>query len=383
MSNTINSKKNILFITRPLSPPWDEASKNFAFDLACNVTNHNITILVDEYIDDAPKYITQQKIYTHNHFSLTQKIRLLKYLKKHLKDFDTAHLLFTPTKLNSKIIKKILSCTTRSCGINTPQTIQTVATLRDDLYSPAELQQLLYGDTIVTYSKWAKSKLEKLGFTNIKQIYPGFNLSKFTPANKDAELIKKWDIINDDFVVTYPGEFVRLGATDLIVDTFLKIWQNPDNSHIKYLCACRIKNDADAKKKQEVVQKFKDAGHIDKVVFTDTFADMNAVYNMSDTIIFPVTNMAGKFDVPLAMVEPYACKKPVIASDLELFREFSNEKINVLVKSNDIDALIDAILNLEKNPAKRKELGENAYNFAHHTFNIQNTANEYNKIYNI
>jgi glycosyltransferase involved in cell wall biosynthesis len=279
------------------------------------------------------------------------------------------------------LIKKILSCTARSCSTHTPKTIQTVATLRDDLYSPQDLKKLLYGDTIVTYSKWAKQKLEKLGFNNVAQIYPGFDLSKFVPDAKNKDLMQKWNIKENDFVVTYPGEFVRLGATDLIVDTFLKLWQNPNNSHIKYLCACRIKNDADAKKKQEIIQKFKEAGHIDKVIFTDTFADMNALYNMSDTIIFPVTDMAGKFDVPLAMIEPYACKKPVIASDLELFKEFSNENINVIVKSEDAQALKNAILDLEKDPQKRKDLGENAYNFAHKTFNIQNAAHEYEKIY--
>ncbi len=381
IKNKSNNPKNILFVTRPLSPPWDEASKNFAFDLAYNATSQNITILTDKHIDNTPPHITQKQIYTDNHFSLTQKIHLLRYLSRSTKTFDTVHLLFTPTKLNSTLIKKILSCTARSCSTHTPQTIQTVATLRDDLYSPQDLKKLLYGGTIVTYSKWAKQKLEKLGFNNVAQIYPGFDLSKFVPDEKSKDLMQKWNIKENDFVVTYPGEFVRLGATDLIVDTFLKLWQNPNNSHIKYLCACRIKNDADAKKKQEVTQKFKEAGHIDKVIFTDTFADMNALYNMSDTIIFPVTNMAGKFDVPLAMIEPYACKKPVIASDLELFKEFSNENINVIVKSEDAQALKNAILDLEKDPQKRKDLGENAYNFAHKTFNIQNTAHEYEKIY--
>ncbi len=378
------ASKNILFVTRPLSPPWDEASKNFAYDLACNISEHNITILVDNYISDTPAHITQKKIYTDNHLSLKQKVYLLRYLKRYSNEFDAIHLLFTPTKLNSKIIKKILSCSGRTCP-STPQSkvIQTVATLRDDLYSKEDLQKILFGDIIVTYSKWAQKKLQNLGFDNTHQIYPGLNLSKFTPGNKNAKLMQKWHINKNDFVVTYPGEFARLGATDLIVDTFLKLWDNPSNHNIKYLCACRIKNDADAKKKQDVIKKIKNAGHIDKVIFTDTFGDMNAIYNLSDTIIFPVTNMKGKFDVPLAMIEPYACKKPVITSDLELFKEFSNENINVIVKRDNVGALKNAILNLQKNPQKRINLGENAYKFAHETFDIKKTAQKYQDIYDM
>ncbi|XLQ20216.1 MAG: glycosyltransferase family 4 protein [Candidatus Moraniibacteriota bacterium] len=383
IENSSQIRKNILFVTRPLSPPWDEASKNFAYNLACNITNHNITILVDEYIDDAPKNIIQKKIYSNNHFSFLQKVRLLRYLKKHTEEFDVVHLLFTPTKLNSWLMKKILH---RRDAINRvspqPQIVQTVATLRDDLYSKEELQEMLFGDTVVTYSKWANNKLNILDFTNAKQIYPGFNLSKYIPTEKSTSLMKKWNISKDNFVVTYPGEFVRLGATDTIVEAFIKLWNNPSNAHIKYLCACRIKNEKDARKKQEVIEKITAAGYIDKVYFTDTFSDMNAVYNLSDTVIFPVENMNGKFDVPLAMIEPYACKKPVIASDLELFKEFSSNEINVIIPGANSDALIDAILKLEKNPEKRKLLGENAFTFAHETFNIERVATEYTEIYN-
>jgi len=385
MSNIKNqpkSCKNILFVTRPLSPPWDEASKNFAYNLACNVTNHNITILVDEYIEDAPKHIIQKKIYSDNHFSLLQKVYLLRYLKRYTKEFDVVHLLFTPTKLNSWLMKKILHRTDAINRVSTsPQIIQTVATLRDDLYSDQELKNMLFGDTVITYSKWAQAKLKNLGFNNVTQIYPGFNLSKFTPTPKNIDLMKKWNITNTNFVVTYPGEFVRLGATDLIVDALINIWNNPKNAHIKYLCACRIKNDADAQKKQDVIKKITDAGHINKITFTDTFPDVNAIYNMSDVIIFPVTNMSGKFDVPLAMVEPYACKKPVIASDLELFKEFSSDTINVIIPKENKNALANAILKLEKDSEKRKGLGENASTFAHKTFDIQKIAQQYEDIY--
>lgn len=377
-------KKNILFITRPLSPPWDEASKNFAFDLACNITNHNITILVDKYIDNAPSNITQKKIYSNNYFSILQKIKLVWYLKKNESNFDKVHLFFTPTKFNSYLMKMVLCNNKKTINCtSTESVLQTVATLRDDLYPEQDLKNMIFGDTIITYSKCAQTKLKNLGFDNINQIYPGINFSKFTPVPKDTTLMKKWNITNTNFVVTYPGEFVRLGATDLIVDAFIDIWNNPKNAHIKYLCACRIKNDTDAQKKQDVIKKITDAGHIDKITFTDTFSDVNAIYNMSDIIIFPVTSMSGKFDVPLAMIEPYACKKPVIASDLALFKEFSSDKINVIIPKENKDALIDAILNLEQNSEKRKLLGENAFQFAHETFDIQQIADKYTKIYNL
>ena len=33
-----NTTKKILFVSRPIAPPWDEASKNFAYNLAKEIT---------------------------------------------------------------------------------------------------------------------------------------------------------------------------------------------------------------------------------------------------------------------------------------------------------------------------------------------------------
>ena len=370
---SIHTKK-ILFVTRPLSPPWDEASKNFAYDLACTLTDHAITIPVDVINADAPAHITQQKIYSSNYFSLWQKTRLVFYLWQNAQKFDLIHLLFTPTKFNSTVLKFIL-------GNRNVKIIQTIATVRDDLYTVQDLKNMYFGDVLVTYSQWAKKKLENIGFTQITQIYPGINLSKFSPSPKDPALLIQLGFTKNDIIISYPGEFVRLGATDLIIDVFLDIWKDSTYAHIKYLCSCRIKNDADQKKKKAIIRRITDAGFRDRVVFTDTFGDVNALYNLADIIIFPVTSMKGKFDVPLAMIEPYACKKPVIASNLPLFQEFSSDTINVIIPTAQKEPLRNAILALTADLARQKTLGENAYIFAHQTFDIKNVARNYTKIY--
>lgn len=370
------NNKKILLVTRPLSPPWDEASKNFAFDLAKNITDYKLTILTSTQNEGLGTNIHQAQIHkkSENDFNFSEKIRSLMFQLTHRKSFAIVHHMFTPTKLNSFVLKNFIQN-------KHTKILQTVATLREDLYSDEELKSLMFGDVIVTYSKYAKNKLDSLGLKNVRQIYPGFNLNKFTPEEKDIELMNEWNLKSEDIIVGFPGEFVRLGATDFIVDTFLDLWKDPANHHIKYLCACRLKNEKDIEKKKEVVKKLEKAGHLDKVAFSDTFGNVNKLYNLSDIILFPVNNMKGKFDVPLAMIEPYACKKPVIASDLPVLQEFSNEKINVIVPRNNQKALKDAILDLANNELKRKELGENAFKFAHHTFNIKEIAKKYEEIY--
>lgn len=385
---TKNNKK-ILLVTRPLSPPWDEASKNFAFDLVKNISDQDITILTSDFNGELNQNITQAQIHSQskNDFKFSEKVKSLLFQIIKRKKFDIIHYMFTPAKLNNFAIKTFIKN-------KHVKTIQTIATLREDIYSDEQLKKLLFGDVVITYSKYAKTKLENLGVKNVQQIYPGINLKKFTPEKKYltttpeikanpnyATLLEKWNITPDDFVVTFPGEYVRLGATDLIVDTFLELWKDTKNYNIKYLNSCRIKNEKDETKKNEVVEKFKKAGHLDKVIFTGTYSDVNKLYNLADIVLFPVNNMNGKFDVPLAMIEPYACKKPVVVSDLSILKEFSSNEFNVIIPKNDKQALMKAILDLKNDKNHRKILGERAFNFAKRTFNIQDVAHAYDKIY--
>lgn len=373
--STMSTKHKILFVTRPLAPPWDEASKNFAYDLAVHATAGDITILTNAPVPGLPSHITQKRIYTANRFSLWQKIRLVWWLTRHAKHYDIAHLLFTPTPFNSAILRCILHRARLTV-------VQTIATVRDDLYTPRQLRALFFGDALVVYSQWGANKLRALEFTNVHHIYPGIDTARFRPAPKDPLLLQKWNIAPDATVVTYPGEFVRLGATDMIIDAFAQIWRNGANREIIYLCACRIKNAADAAKKRDVVERLTQLGIADRVRFTDTYNNMNAVYNLSDIIIFPVADMRGKFDVPLAMVEPYLCEKPVIASHLPQLAEFSSPAINVILPTLSANALAGAIVRLAHDPAARAHLGKNASTFARSTFTIPMIAHAYEDLYN-
>ncbi len=367
-------QKKILYVTRPLQAPWDEASKVFAYDLARNMHDHDVTIMTHGKVEHVPENVTQKSIYTSNSFTLWQRFRMLCWLITHAKQFDTIHLLFTPTKFNSFILRHILP--------KDAHIIQTIATIRTDLYRSGEYKKVFFGDTLVTYSLYAQKILTQSGFDNVTQIYPGVDLEKYHPTDRDAELVEQWDIKLNDFVVAYPGEFARLGATDVIVDAFLELWSDPANAHIKYLCACRIKGPADESKKSEIRERIRAAGHLDKVIFSDTFAgNMNRVYNLADLIIFPVVSMKGKFDVPLAMVEPYACKKVVVASDLPIFKEFSTDDINVVIPRNSSAHISQAILSIYQNRTTHVRRGEEAYNFIHRHFDIKEIGSRYGELY--
>ncbi|MFA5871164.1 MAG: glycosyltransferase family 4 protein [Parcubacteria group bacterium] len=362
----------ILLLTRPICPPWDEGSKNFAFTLANNVHNAEIHILTCGALENLPKNVIQHPIYSSPKLNLAQKIKLFWFLKK-MDGFDIIHSLFTPTKINSFFIKRAIK--TKNSKI-----IQTVATLREDLYKEDDFKKILFGDLIITYSDYAREKIEKTGISDVRRVYPGIDVSKYSPQEKSAVLMEKYGITSQDFVINFTGEYTRLGAIEDVISCFLDLAD--ENSSFKLQLACRIKNEKDARKKEEVKKRLEIAGILDRVLFFDDQKfEMPDVYNLSDVSIFPVRTMDGKFDIPLAVIEAMACEKPMIASSLERLKYFLNDSNCILIKPGDREALKEKILHLYKNPEVRNELGGKGMRFVRENFDIMKIVGEYEKIY--
>jgi glycosyltransferase involved in cell wall biosynthesis len=108
---------------------------------------------------------------------------------------------------------------------------------------------------------------------------------------------------------------------------------------------------------------------------------MPSLYNTADVVIFPVENLKGKFDVPLIIIEAYACGKPVILSDLPQFAEFTNPDICVTIPKDSGDKLIESLAYLKDNIEEQHRLGDNARRYVKDHFDLKNTAKQYEEIY--
>lgn len=215
--NSKDKKIRILLATRPLVPPWDEASKNFAYFLAKSIRDPELEfhlLTTDETLEELGANCVQHPIFGSGHFDLKAKMRLAMFLFTQSHRFDIAHYLFTPTPFNSFLLKNFTW--------KRPKTIQTIATLREERWDANDWKQMFFADRLVTYTDHSKAKLEETGFSNVERIYPGIDLERFAPRPKDPETLKKLNLSPDDFVVSYVGEYARLGATDMIVDMLIK-----------------------------------------------------------------------------------------------------------------------------------------------------------------
>lgn len=379
------SKKKILFFTRPIVPPWDEASKNLAFDIVTNLPKNNFETQIltpkkssfnQELVKKFP-YIQPEEIFRSANLNFCGKMSLIKRLFRFNLKTDLIHFLFTPRPLTSWLFRMRLK-------FSKAKTLQTIATLsKKSFQNPKKLKKILFADLIIVQSKNTFEKLKKQGLKNIKLIYPGINLKKYQPKSKNQALLKKLKLQKNDFVVLYTGEYTRLKAIDDILEALKILSKNySDTANLKFIIACRIKSNADEKKKKTVVEMLKKEKLLNKVVFLDTFKEMDQLYNISDINIFPVREMAGKFDIPLTLVESMACEKPIIVSKLKNLKELvGKNNYGLTCKTKNPQDLAQKIYLLKTDKKLYNKLASNALEFIKNSFDVKKTAKEYNKIY--
>jgi glycosyltransferase involved in cell wall biosynthesis len=114
------------------------------------------------------------------------------------------------------------------------------------------------------------------------------------------------------------------------------------------------------------------------VEFLGSRQDVPVLINISDVVILS-TNWEG---LPLIPLEAGACKKPVIASDVEGVREVViNNKTGYLFKKGDTGDLADKIMELYKDKGLRIRMGEEGYKFVLNNFSKERMIKEYEKLY--
>ncbi len=325
-----SSSPEILLITRPLTPPWDEASKNLAYTIAKNITEYKFHILVGKYDSTLPKHITQHLIYKGADWTGIQKTRLILSLPKILKNnpgISIAHLLFAPTPLNTRVLGTILK--------------RFEVQIIQNLACPPQNKKtnLNFADKIIVYSKYTA---ERINQKNVNIIPPFIDFEKFPVLSEKArsDLRKKWRIGENDKIILFPGEYSRLNAlgtlwkgyTGLISNfqfptlptgrqVSKKFSSSNDKINLKLFMACRIKNKRDL----VLEKKFKKLVNLsqfkDNVWFLGKIEKPEEMYQIADLTVFPVKKMEGKFDFPFVLLESLACGTPVLTSAIGALSE--------------------------------------------------------------
>jgi len=372
------NKPDILYVTRPLVPPWNEGSIKLTWQLTAGMGCCQAHLLTAKGVSVPSSFahIKWQRPYTDRHLNIQQKFRLLKYLWRLPEPIDILHFFFVPTMTTSVLLAYL----TQRSGI---PSVQTVPSLPRVTLSMSEAKHIFFADKIVTHTAETAVFLRNLGLKNVSHINVGIDVARYTPPpdfNRSI-LRKQLNLPQKGVLALYAGEYTRLGAVDQLRRIMPLVIDRCQEVH--FVFACRILQSTDAGIKADLQKWVEMKGWSDRVRFLGEVPDFPALLHASDLFLFPATDMTGKIDTPLTLLEAMAAGLPVLAYEVHPLVEIFGEQKNVLLPIGDVEAMADAMIAQIQDRDRRQRQGYFMRQIVQERYSLQTMIAAYENLYGI
>ncbi len=203
----------------------------------------------------------------------------------------------------------------------------------------------------------------------------GVNLEKFFPQPKDQELMRQFDLRNNDKVLLFVGALDQahyFKGIHFLIDSYKNF--NLDNLKII------IVGEGDLR--PEYQKHVFDLGLIDTILFAGAAADKELAkyYNLADAVILPSIDKSEAFGIVL--IEAMGCGKPVITANLAGVRSvYENNVSGLKFEVLDQKDLKEKVRKLFTADALLAQMGEAARQRAINLYDQNKLIKELERIY--
>ncbi len=360
----------VRLLSKPVAPPWNDASKNLARTLLTHARTHEYRF----WGSTASAALASSRVHCEAIYpdggafepGLRQNLRPLASLLAPDRRIDVYHYLFTPNPRTSHVLR-VLAALKRKRSVHT-----LCSAPRDRRHA-----RLLFSDAVVAMCAATARELAAQGVPRVEVIRPGVEDLPVSDARTRAA---RADLQADERpLVTFSGDYEYSRAHDVILDAAPHwIAAVPD---LLVAFACRHKTPAARAIEASVAARIAREGLASHVVLRGDVPDMRALLAASDVVVFPVQSLHHKMDVPLTLLEAMLLGRPVVVSDLPPLRELEPDRTGASVPPGDSLALAHAVGTLLASSDRRAEAGEAGRRLVLDRFSAEEMACSYESLY--
>ncbi len=297
----------VLFVSKPVVPPWNDGSKNLVRDLAMNLSRATPTIMVSPGSTPLGGRVHEEPVYGERGSfapTLTANARVLARLM--LGDpMDAWHFVFAPNRASSSAAWLAKSSRRRRGWRG--QVVQTIASVPRSFRG---VNSLLFGDVVVAQSEHTRARLLGAGVAaaHLRVILPCASAPKACEQIEIDAVKEALSVPKNSPIVLYPGDAeIGTGARTVAEAAAGVLAEIPEATVV---LACRMKTERAAGAMQALKHLVRDLG--DRVRFVGDVPNMHALLCASSVIAMPADDLYGKVDVPLVVIEALALGKPLV-----------------------------------------------------------------------
>jgi glycosyltransferase involved in cell wall biosynthesis len=345
----------VLFVSKPIVPPWHDGSKNLVRDVATHLTHARPTVFVTPGAERLGPRVTIEPIYRDaGRFApgLVANARVVGRLLTG-DPHDAWHFVFAPNAASSSaaIFARRVQ---RTLGWRGP-VVQTVASAPREFDGVA---RWIFGDAVVALSQWMRGRLIGAGVrADAIRVIPPCAAAPIAPsAERIANIRALIDVDADAPIVLFPGDYEVSRGAETMADATAAIARAIPEVRVVFACRPKTQNAAAAR---AAIEAKLAASHLTSHVrHAGEVADMHALLAAARVVAFPVDDLYGKVDLPLVLLESLALGIPMV-----LARGGPLEAIDAarFVDPSNAEALANEVIALLQNAGDLPERAKAAY----------------------
>ena len=363
----------ILMISKPIVPPYDDSAKNIVFSQVTLGERHRYRILATADAPSPSPRVTVAPIYGGaGAYSpgLAQNLRVMGYGLRR-RGAALYHYFFAPNPVTSTA-GRLQRAITR---VKSVQTVCSIPGRFDTINS------LLFSDKVIVLSEDTKSRMAAAGVdeNRLVHIYPGIAPIERADDDTRRRIRQAHGVPDTGAMVLFPGDYEFSSAADTVARAVPRLAASfPD---LTVVFACRIKRPPSLAERDRIRRRLAEAGLDERVVFLERVENMPAFVGAADVVVLPSESLFAKMDIPLVLLEAAAQQVPLVLADVPPLRELLRYGVGLGVPPADEAALADAVGQLLDNKKSATEMGEAGRAAVHDVFSAKKMADAVERVY--
>ena len=370
----MSAEPRVLFVSKPIVPPWHDGSKNLVRDVASHLVRARPTVLTTPGAPSVGPRVLAEPVYrSPGRFApgVLANARVLGRLVTR-DPHDLWHFVFAPNQASSTAARTAHGVR-RALGWK-GKVVQTVAS------APRQFQgvdDLLFGDVVVALSDWTRARLigEGVRADTLRVIRP-CAAAPATPSRESVLRARERYDLGAAKVVLYPGDYEVSTGASTFAESIKKLAEASPEALFVY--ACRAKTSRAGEAREKIVADLTAAGVGHRVRHVGEIDDLPALIAASAAIAFPVDDLYGKVDVPLVLLEALALGIPLVLAGGGPLESITTARF---VDPGDGPALASALSQLLENEEDALSLAHRGKELYEAQFTPQVVAAHYDDLY--
>lgn len=330
----------VLFVSKPVEPPWNDSSKNLVRDLATHLRGHTGHVMVGNKApglgDSVPERVYRGRATSFSP-RLGDQLRVLQRLAWGPR-VDLLHFFFAPNPRTSMIAA--------ACAqMRRVPALQTVCSAPK---RGVDLERVLFGERVVVLSEHTRARFLRAGIAAERVVH--------IPPCVPPLSCQPETLLADDQrggpVLLYPGDLEFSAGADRCLELLCDL---PQRDAVLWIAA-RMKTPRAAQRQRDLSERAAAMGLDGRVRFLGEVGDMRSLLSSATCVLLPAETLYAKMDLPLVLLEAMQVARPVVVLEGTPAAELAKDGAALAVV-DDRDVLSDVVATLLDDPAKRARIG--------------------------